>query len=176
MRLKPGTTPDSFRRRAEALARRFPGPQGQVSVVDEHALAASIERAIRPEAVALGLFALVLLLVALLVVGQVATRLLAVSSSDNPVLAARGMTRGQLMASGLIEVGVAAAAGRGSHRCGGRRVAADADRDSPPGRATPGISIDTAVLAVGAIAIPGFWSHGRRGQPGASHRPGHPPG
>jgi predicted lysophospholipase L1 biosynthesis ABC-type transport system permease subunit len=35
----------------------------------------------------------------------------AVSSSDNPVLAALGMTRGQLMASRLIEVGVAAAAG-----------------------------------------------------------------
>jgi ABC-type lipoprotein release transport system permease subunit len=156
VRLKPGTTLDSFRRRAEALARRFPGMQGNdVSVVDEHAQAASIERAIRPEAVALALFALVFLLVALLVVGQVATRLLAVSSSDNPVLAALGMTRGQLMASGLIEVGVAAAAGA----VAAIGVAVAASPLMPIGTArlaepAPGISIDTAVLAVGAIAIP----------------------
>jgi ABC-type lipoprotein release transport system permease subunit len=157
VRLKPGTTLDSFRRRAEALARRFPGPQGHVSVVDEHAQAATIERAIRPEAVALALFALVLLVVALLVVGQVATRLLAVSSSDNPVLAALGMTRGQLMASGLIEVGVAAAAGA----VAAIGVAVAASPLMPIGTArlaepAPGISIDTVVLAVGAVAIPGL--------------------
>jgi hypothetical protein len=157
VRLQPGTTLDSFRRRAEVLARRFPGPQGQVSVVDEHALAASIERAIRPEAVALALFALVLLLVALLVVGQVATRLLAASSSDNPVLAALGMTRGQLMASGLLEVGVAAAAGA----VAAIGVAVAASPLMPIGTArlaepAPGVSIDMAVLAVGAIAIAGL--------------------
>jgi hypothetical protein len=50
VKLKPGTTPDSFGRRAEALARRFPGTQGQVFVADEHAQAGAVERAIRPEA------------------------------------------------------------------------------------------------------------------------------
>jgi FtsX-like permease family len=155
--LKPGTTPDSFGRRAEALARRFPGTQGHVFVADEHAQAAAVERAIGPEAVALALFALVLLLVALLVVGQVATRLLAASSVDNPVLAALGMTRGQLMVSGLIEVGVAAAAGA----VAAMGAAVAASPLMPIGTArlaepAPGISIDTAVLAVGAIAIPGL--------------------
>jgi len=155
--LKPGTTPDSFGRRAEALARRFPGTQGHVFVADEHAQAAAVERAIRPEAVALALFALVLLLVALLVVGQVATRLLAASSVDNPVLAALGMTRGQLMVSGLIEVGVAAAAG--AVAAIGAAVAASPLMPIGTARLAepaPGISIDTAVLAVGAIAIPGL--------------------
>jgi putative ABC transport system permease protein len=155
--LKPGTTPDSFGRRAEALARRFPGTQGHVFVADEHAQAAAVERAIGPEAVALALFALVLLLVALLVVGQVATRLLAASSVDNPVLAALGMTRGQLMVSGLIEVGVAAAAG--AVAAIGAAVAASPLMPIGTARLAepaPGISIDTAVLAVGAIAIPGL--------------------
>ncbi len=155
--LKPGATPDSFGRRAEALVRRFPGTQGHVFVADEHAQAAAVERAIRPEAVALALFALVLLLVALLVVGQVATRLLAASSSDNPTLAALGMTRGQLMASRLIEVGVAAAGG--AVAAIGAAVAASPLMPIGTARLAepaPGISIDTAVLAAGAIAIPGL--------------------
>jgi hypothetical protein len=73
--------------------------------------AAAVERAIRPEAVALALFALVLAATALLVIGQLAARLLAAGSADNPALAALGATRAQLMASRLAEVSVAAAAG-----------------------------------------------------------------
>ncbi len=157
VKLKPGTTPDSFGRRAEALARRFPGTQGQVFVADEHAQAAAVERAIRPEAVALALFALVLIVTAFLIVGQVAARLLAASAADNPTLAALGMTRGQIMGSGLIEVGVAAAAGA----VAAAAVAVAASPLMPIGTArpaepAPGISADMTVLAVGAIAILGL--------------------
>jgi hypothetical protein len=115
VKLKPGTTLDSFRRRAEALTRRFPGlqGQGQLLVADQHTQAATVQRAIRPEAVALALFALVLAVTAFLIVGQVATRIVAASSVDNPALAALGMTRAQITCSRLAEVGVAAAAGAG---------------------------------------------------------------
>lgn len=157
VKLKPGTTVDSFGRRAEALARRFPGTQGHVFVADEHAQAAAVERAIRPEAVALALFALVLMFTAFLIVGQAAARLLAASSADNPTLAALGMTRGQIMGSGLIEVGVAAAAGV----VAAAGVAVAASPLMPigtvrPAESAPGISIDMTVLAVGAIAVLGL--------------------
>ena len=138
VKLKPGTTLDSFRGRAEALARRFPATQGHVFVADEGTQAAAVQRAIRPEAVALALFALVLAVTALLIVGQAATRLLATSSPDTPALAALGMTRGQLMAAGLIKVGGGRRHRRGGGgRGGGRGVAADADRGGPAGRAGP---------------------------------------
>ena len=156
VRLKRGTTVDTFRRRAEALARRFPGTQlqGQLLVADEGMQAATVERAIRPEAVALALFALVLAVVAFLVTGQVATRLLAASSADNPALVALGATRAQLAASGLIQVGVAAAAGA----VAAAGVAVAASPLMPIGTArlaepAPGVSTDTWVLGAGAIAI-----------------------
>jgi len=179
VKLKPGTTPDSFGRRAEALARRFPGTQGQVFVADEHAQAAAVERAIRPEAVALTLFALVLIVTAFLIVGQVAARLLAASAADNPTLAALGMTRGQIMGSGLLEVGVAAAAGA----VAAAAVAVAASPLMPIGTArpaepAPGISADMTVLAIGAAAILGLlvtraaWPAWRLASAQGSHRRG----
>ena len=59
----------------------------------------------------LALFALVLAVTALLIVGQVASRQLLTAARDNPTLAALGLTRRQLAAVGLAEVGAAAAAG-----------------------------------------------------------------
>ena len=53
-------------------------------MADEAAQAATVERSIRPQAVALALFALVLAVTALLVVGQVASRLLLAAARDNP--------------------------------------------------------------------------------------------
>ena len=138
VKLAPGPPPATVSREAQALARRFPATQGQASVADESAQVAAIERSIRPEAVALAIFALVLACTALLIVGQAATRLLLGAGSDNPVLAALGMTRGQL-SRGRADRG-----GRGGHRRGhpggrggSRGVAADADRGRPARRARP---------------------------------------
>src|SRR5262249_2351690 len=113
VKLEPGTDLDGFRRRADALARLFPGQhgQGQMLVADRNAQAATVERTIRPEAVALALFALALALTSFLIIGQVATRILAAAAADNPVLAALGMTRRQLAWGRLAAVVVAAAAG-----------------------------------------------------------------
>jgi hypothetical protein len=154
VKLRPGYSPGTAGRQAEALAQRFPATRGHVFVADEGAQAAAVERSIRPEAISLALFALVLAITALLVVGQAATRLIAAAQPANPVLAALGMTRGQLMAAGLLEVGVAAAAGA----LGAAALAVAASPLMPIGTARlaepdPGVSVDAAVLTAGVVAI-----------------------
>jgi hypothetical protein len=153
VKLRPGAALGSFGRRAQALARRFPATGGQVLLADEAAQAATVERSIRPQAVALALFALILAVTVLLVAGQVAARLLLPASPDNRTLAALGMTRGQLLAASLVEVGLAAAAGAAA-ACG---VAIAASPLMPIGPARlaepdPGLNVDVTVLAVGFAA------------------------
>ncbi len=153
VKLRPGVTVSGFSGRAQALTRQFPATAGQIYVSDEATQAAAVERSIRPQAVALGLFALILAVTALLVVGQVASRLLLAASADNGTLAALGMTRGQLLAAALVEVGAAAAAGA-AVACG---VAIAASPLMPIGPARlaepdPGLNVNVPVLAAGAAA------------------------
>ena len=154
VRLRPGISPQAFGHQAQLLTREFPATGGHAFVADESTQAAAVQRAIRPGAVALAIFALVLAVTALLIVGQAAARLLATSSMNHPALAALGMTRGQLMATGLAEVGVTAAAGA----VAAAAVAVAASPLMPIGAArlaepAPGVSADTTVLVAGAIAI-----------------------
>ncbi len=154
VKLRPGVTVGAFSRRAQALARRYPGTGGQIFVADEGVQAATVERSIRPQAAALALFALVLAITALLIIGQVASRQLLAAAQDNRILAAIGMTRGQLLAAGLAEVALAAAGGA-VLACG---VAIAASPLMPIGPARlaepdPGLSVDIPVLAGGAAAI-----------------------
>jgi hypothetical protein len=111
VKLRPGAAAAVLSHQAQLLAREFPATGGQVFVADESTQVGAIERAIRPEAITLALFALVVAITALLVVGQVASRLLFAASVDHPALAALGMTRRQLTAAGLLKAGVAAVAG-----------------------------------------------------------------
>lgn len=154
VKLRPGVSTERFARQAQALARTFPGTGGQVFVAGEAAQAATIERSIRPQALALAIFALVLAVTALLIVGYVASRLLFSASSGYPTLVALGMTRGQLLAAGLAEVGVVALAGAVAAAV----VAVAASPLMPIGAArlaepSPGVSADTTVLAAGAALI-----------------------
>jgi ABC-type lipoprotein release transport system permease subunit len=154
VKLRPGASAGAVSREAQALARRFPRTQGQIYVADESTQVATIERSIRPQAIALALFALVLALTALLIVGQAATRLLLVSGSDNPTLAALGLTRRQLFAVGLIEVAVVSVIGAVAAAV----VAIAASPLMPIGTARlaepdPGVSIDWLVLPVGGVVI-----------------------
>ena len=154
VKLRPGVSTERFARQAQALVRQFPGTGGQVFVADEAAQAATIERSIRPQALALAIFALVLAVTALLVVGYVASRLLLSASLDYPTLVALGMTRGQLLAAGLGEVGVVALAGAGAATV----AAVAASPLMPIGAArlaepSPGVSADMTVLAAGAAMI-----------------------
>jgi FtsX-like permease family/MacB-like periplasmic core domain len=155
LKLRPGYTVSQVSGEAQALAahKYRTATGGQIFVADLAAQAAAVERSIRPQAVTLGLFALVLAVTALLVVGQAGSRQLLAASRDNGALAALGMTRGQLMAAGLIEVAAAVAAGA-ALGCG---VAIAASPLMPIGPARvaepdPGLSIDVPVLAVGFAA------------------------
>jgi FtsX-like permease family len=154
VKLQPGTSAVAFGQRAESLTRKFPATLGHTFITDQSTQDAAVQHAIRPAAIALALFALVLAVTALLIVGQAATRLLAASSLDNPALAAVGMTPAQLTAAGLIKVGVAAAAGA----VAAVGVAVAASPLMPIGAAAlaepdPGVSGDVTVLAVGAVGI-----------------------
>ena len=113
VKLRPGASTDAVTRAASVLATRYQYREtgGQLYIADEDAQAATIERVIRPQAVALILFALALAVTALLIVGQVATRVLAAAAADHGVLAALGMTRRQLLAASLAEVAAATLGG-----------------------------------------------------------------
>ena len=154
VRLRPGTTAGAFGRQAQSLARRFPRTGGQIFVADEGAQAATVERAIRPEAISLALFALVLAVTMLLIIGQAAVRQLAAAAADHPTLATLGMTRAQLTAAGLVEVGVAGTIGA----VAAVAVAVAASPLTPIGIARlaepdPGVSAAGTVLTAGAVAI-----------------------
>jgi hypothetical protein len=154
VQLRPGASAETFAHRAQALAGRFPATGGHVFVAVEGRQAAAILRAIRPQAVALALFALALAVTALLIVGQAATRQLASGVLDHPALAALGLTRGQLMAAGLIEVGAAAIIG--AIVAAGVAAAASPLMRIGPARLAepdPGFSADAMVLAAGAAAL-----------------------
>ena len=154
VQLRQGTSAEAFAHRAQALARRFPATGGHVFVAVEGTQAATVQRAIRPQAVALALFALALAVTALLIVGQAATRLLATGSLNHPALAALGLTRGQLMAAGLIEVGAAAVIG--AMVAAGVAVAASPLMPIGPARLAephPGVSADAIVLTAGTAAL-----------------------
>src|SRR5215472_5872043 len=133
VKLRPGVTVSDFSNRAQALASKYPATRGQVFVAD--------------------MAAQVLAVTALLVVGQAASRQLLAASRDNGALAALGMTRGQLLAAGLIEVAASAVAGA-LLACG---VAVAASPLMPIGPARlaepdPGLGADVAVLAAGFAA------------------------
>jgi ABC-type antimicrobial peptide transport system permease subunit len=154
VRLKPGTSLAGFTANAAALAKRYPSTGGQIITADETAQAATIERLIRPQAIALALFALALALTALLIVGQVASRTLLTAAQDNGTLAALGMTRRQLFAASMVETAAATLAGA----LGAVGVAVAASPLTPIGPARlaephPGVSVNAGVLAAGAVAI-----------------------
>jgi hypothetical protein len=83
VKLRPGASLRAFDADAQALAQRYPATGRQVYLADQSMQAATVERAIRPQAIALALFALALALTALLIVGQVASRTLLGAANDN---------------------------------------------------------------------------------------------
>jgi FtsX-like permease family/MacB-like periplasmic core domain len=156
VQLAAGTTVGEFTAAATHLAREplYRSTGGQLFVSDESVQDATVERSIRPQAAALALFALVLAVTALLVVGQAASRLMLVSSADNQVLAALGLTRWQLLGASLVEASIVIAAGA-VLACG---VAIAGSPLMPIGPARlaelhPGVSVDATVLIPGFAAI-----------------------
>jgi ABC-type antimicrobial peptide transport system permease subunit len=154
VRLRPGASAFRFGRQAEALAKKYPATGGSVFVANLNDQAAQIERAIRPEAVALGLFALVVGLTGLVIIAQAVLRQLRASSIDLTTLRALGLTRTQLWCINLMAVTVMAVAGALLAVVLG--VLASPIMPLGPARVAepnPGINVDAAVLGLGFVAI-----------------------
>jgi ABC-type antimicrobial peptide transport system permease subunit len=167
IRLRPGASMDQFVADADALAKRYPASGGKIDVISLSDGVAATQRAIRPEAAALALFAGLAGLIALAVIVQLLSRQLTLDSAEFPVFRALGMTRDKLVtlslartalitgAGGLMAVGIAIAASP-LMPIGAARLAEPA----------PGVEVNLAVLAAGfaifamvplAVLVPAAW-------------------
>jgi hypothetical protein len=156
VRLRPGVSVASFAHAAAALAGRYPATGGVivVSLQDE---AAATQRAIRPQAVALALFAALVALIALAVIGQLLSRQLSLDSAEYPVLSALGMSRGTLAALSLARLAVVTAAG--AVLAVVIAIAASPLMPIGPARLAephPGVDVNLAVLGAGLALIAGL--------------------
>ena len=144
----------SFNTATEGVLRAAGVPPEAVIVDDQSGRAAKVERAIRPQALALAGFALLTGLASLLVVGQALSRQLALDAVDYPTLRALGMTPRQLLTMALVRVGLVASAGAFIAMA----VAVLSSPLMPIGPARlaephPGLEINVAILALGFAAI-----------------------
>ena len=156
VRLRPGADPAAFTAAAQALASRYPGVRanGGLVFVDNFAQVAGTERAIRPLAVALAMFAALAGLIALAVIGQLLARQMTLDAAGYGVLNALGMTRGELLALAAARLALVTVAG-GVIAAG---IAIAASPLMPIGAARlaepqPGIDLDPMVLGTGFAAV-----------------------
>jgi ABC-type antimicrobial peptide transport system permease subunit len=163
VRLRPGASPAAFTAAANALATRYKDTAGQVITMNLADQVAATQRAIRPQAVALGLFAALGGLIALAVLGQLLARQLALDAAEFPVLRALGMPRGALAALSLARLAVVTVTGA----LVAVAIAVAASPLTPLGPARlaepdPGAAVNLAVLGAGfavvalaPLAVPG---------------------
>jgi ABC-type lipoprotein release transport system permease subunit len=150
--LRPGADAAAFARRVAALAARY--RVGSVEVVHLDTEYAAAERAIRPEAAALAIFAALAGLIALAIIAQLLSRQLVLDSAEFPVLRALGMDRSRLAALCLVRVAIVTTAGAVI----GVGVAIAASPVMPVGPArfaepSPGVEVNVAILGVGFLLI-----------------------
>lgn len=156
VQLRPGASVAGVAAAATALAQANPimKAAGRVYVTDLTAYAAATQRAIRPQAVALGAFAALAGLILLAVASQLLSRQLVLDSRDFPVLRALGMTPGQLLALSLARIAVVTAVGGALAVV----VAIAASPLTPIGPARlaepqPGLAVNVAILGPGLALI-----------------------
>jgi MacB-like periplasmic core domain/FtsX-like permease family len=185
VRLRPGASMTAFLHDAETLARRFPATGGRLGVISLSDQVTATERAIRPQAVALAIFAVLAGLVGLAVIGQLLARQMALDSAEFPVLRTLGMTRASLAALALARL--AAVTFAGAALAVGVAVAASPLMPIGPARLAepaPGTEVNLAVLGAGLVAVavlplavlvPAAWrAAGREGGPLAVAEPAAP--
>jgi len=156
VRLRPGADPAAFIAAAQALSAKYPGVRANGGLVfaDNSSQVTGTERAIRPLAVALGLFAALAGLIALAVIGQLLARQLTLDATDYGVLSALGMTRGGLLALAAARLALVTVAG-GVIAIG---IAIAASPLMPIGAARlaepqPGLYLDPLILGAGFAAV-----------------------
>jgi ABC-type antimicrobial peptide transport system permease subunit len=154
VRLRPGASMTTFLQAASVLAKRYPATGGKLDVTSLSDQGAATEWAIRPQAVALAVFAALAGLIGLAVIGQLLARQLVLDSVEFPVLRALGMTRASLAALSLARLAAVTVAGA----VVAVAVAIAASPLMPIGPArlaepAPGIEVNLAILGVGLVAI-----------------------
>ena len=184
VRLRPGAKMAAFLGAANGLAQRYAkATGGQLNVVSLDDQVAATNRAIRPEAIALGAFAGLAGLIALAVLGQLLSRQLAMDAVEYPVLRAVGATRLPLLALSLARLAVVTVGG--AVIAVAIAVAASPLMPIGPARLAepaPGPEVNLALLAAGAAVIalaplaalvPAAWrSAGQAGGPLGVAEPG----
>jgi hypothetical protein len=137
------------------------GAAGQPNFYVTSVTEAKAERAIRPEAIALGVFGAIAGLAALLIAGQAIGRQLRLRADDLPVLRALGTSPSMIAAEGLIGLGASVVIGA----LLAVAVAIGLSRLAPigvvrPVYPDPGVAFDWTVLALGfvflVVALGGF--------------------
>lgn len=148
VRLRHGSADlPAFRRSVEALV-----PEEPIAFQSLERTLEKADRAVRPSVGALTIFAAVVALTGLLVVGQALARQTALDSLDDDALRALGMTQRGLFAAAMVKATLVAVGGGGLAVV----VAAVASPLTPIGVARdaepePGFSVDLAVLGVGFV-------------------------
>ena len=148
--LRPGATAAAFSRQAIALAARY--RVGTVQVVHLATEYAAVQRAIRPQAAALAIFAALAGLIVLAITGQLLHRQLILDSAEFPILRVLGMSRSRLVALSLARVALVTT----SAAVLAVGVAITASPLMPIGPArfaepSPGIEVNVAVLGAGFL-------------------------
>lgn len=110
VRLKPGADVDAFRADVERITAEDPLAQGHDFGFDVDRTR-KVQRAIRPQATALALFAVLAALAGVLIVGQSLSRQVLLDSVEYPTLRGLGMSRRQLVAVAAGRVGITALCG-----------------------------------------------------------------
>ncbi len=154
VRLRPRASPAAFTAAANALAARYKDIAGGVFTISQADQVAATQRAIRPQAVALGLFAALAGLIALAVLGQLLARQLTLDAAEFPVLRALGMPRAALATLSLARLAVVTVTGG----VVAVAIAVAASPLTPLGPArlaepAPGIEVNFAVLGAGFAMV-----------------------
>jgi ABC-type antimicrobial peptide transport system permease subunit len=154
VRLTPGASQAAFSSAAEKLAKRYQDTTGNVVTINLSDQVGATERAIRPEAVALAVFAGLAGLIALAVIGQLLSRQLALDAAEFPILRALGVNRAALVTLSLARLGIVTVTGA----IVALAVAIAASPLMPIGPARlaephPGVEVNLAILGAGFAAI-----------------------
>ena len=174
VRLAPGASQTAFTAAAAQLAGHYPDTAGQIITINQADQINATERAIRPQAVALAVFAGLAGLIALAVIGQLLSRQLTLDAAEFPVLRALGVQRAALVALSLARLGLVTAAGA----IVAVAVAVAASPLMPIGPARlaephPGLEVNLVILGAGfwiiallplAVLVPPAWRAARQAQ------------
>ena len=172
VRLTPGASLAAFTAAAANLAKRYPDTTGNIITINLSDQVSATERAIRPEAVALAVFAGLAGLIALAVIGQLLSRQLALDAADFPILRALGLQRPSLVTLSLTRLGIVTVTG--AVLAVAVAIAASPLMPIGPARLAephPGVEVNLAILAAGfaviallplAVLVPPAWRAARQ--------------